>query len=386
MAKAVPIRAIDGLRGIAALGIVLYHTRASLGYAPELRWGEGQFWKYYLLLDLFFVVSGYAIASGYGAKFEQPFTARDYGRFLWGRFARIYPLYLFVLLVLGAQEMWYWTQQFMGEPVPWPPWGRDSATLPTYIASLFMVQSWGFTNKLVWNIPAWYVSALICAYLAFPFIARGAAGLPKAARPFVLIGIAGIAALALHSSFAGGAFRLPNDMSPARAILEFSVGYGIALLPRGPAWRKWLQLPVLVAVGFGLHRFWPDTVTLSLMVLFFWSLLDDRGLVATPLASRPMVWLGSVSFAVFLIHQPMLSWIDALGQSSLKTWVYIFWEQYFSWNVLMRFVVIVAVAWVANRYIAEPGRRWLEPGRAKPPVLPRLHGDASLPAEGEQSR
>ena len=361
MAKAPPIRAIEGLRGIAALGIVLYHTRAALAFAPELAWAQGQFWKYYLLLDLFFVVSGYGIALGYAAKFERPFTAGEYGRFLWGRFARLYPLYLFVLIVLAGQETYYWAIQQAGEPVPWPPWGRAHATPLTFVASVFMVQSWGFTNKLVWNIPAWYVSALICAYLAFPFIARGAAGLPKAARPIVLIGLAGIATVSLHTAFAEGLFPLPNDMSPARAILEFSIGYGIAMLPPGPAWRKWLQLPLLAGIGFGLHRFWPDAITLSLMILFFWSLLDDRGLVATPLRTRPMVWLGGVSFAVFLVHQPILSWIDAIGQSSLNTWVPIFWEQYFIWNIAGRFVVIVFIGWLANRYVAEPARRWLDP-------------------------
>ncbi|BCW90577.1 hypothetical protein sos41_37490 [Alphaproteobacteria bacterium SO-S41] len=356
-----PIRAIDGLRGIAALGIVLYHTRASLGYAPELKWASGQVWKYYLLLDLFFIVSGYAIASGYAKTFEKPFTAQTYGRFLWGRFARLYPLYLFVLLVLGAQEVYYLIVAHGGGATPWPPFGRASATLDTYIASLFMVQSWGFCNKLVWNIPAWYVSALICAYFVFPFIARAAAGLGPTMRGIVLIGIAGAATIALHLAFAEGAFPLPNDLSPLRAILEFSVGYGIALLPPGPGWRKYLQLPLLLLAGLGLHRFWPDAITLPLLTLFFWSLLDDRGVIARPLASRPAVWLGSVSYAIFLVHQPILSWIDGLNDTELRNTFFLLWSQYFTYNVILRFVVIVLVAWLAHRFIAEPARRWLNP-------------------------
>ncbi|MFT3809738.1 MAG: acyltransferase [Micropepsaceae bacterium] len=374
-----PVLAIDGLRGVAALGIVIYHMRPALAYAPELRFAAHGFEKYFLLLDLFFVVSGFAIASGYGETFRHRITGTDYRRFLWGRFARLYPLYFAILLVLAAQETFYLVagQQGWLTP-PWQPWGRPIAEPDGFIASLFLVQAWGFLGKLVWIIPAWYVSALVAAYLVFPLIARAAAGLPERSRGLVLVGLAGAAALALHIAYQAGAFPGDNDWSPVRAILEFTLGYGLAQLPAGPAWRRYLQLPLLILVFAGLHVPFRDEITLVFLVAFFWSLLDDRGVIAAPLKTRPAVWLGSVSYAVFLIHQPMLNWFDGLNNTPLAQQLPILWEQYFTWNLALRVVLIVAAGWLAHRFIAVPAQRWLDPRKARPP--------SSGPAAGRSSR
>lgn len=360
-----PIRAIDGLRGIAALGIVIYHMRPALAYAPELRFSAHWFEKYFLLLDLFFIVSGFAIASGYGATFRRRIAATDYRRFMWGRFARLYPLYFLILMVLAAQETAFWLLGNWGVLTPpWTPWGRPVAEPVGFVASLFLVQSWGFINKLVWIIPAWYVSALLAAYLAFPFIARAASGLsPRLAGP-VLVALAGAASVALHIAYQAGAFPGNNDWSPVRAILEFTLGYGLAQLATGPSWRRHLQLPLLIGVGLALHAPWRDEVSLALLALFFWSLLDDRGIVAAPLRSRALVWLGSISYAIFLLHQPMLSWFDGLNNTALSHRLPILWEQYFTWNLMLRMVLIVLAGWLAHRWIALPAQRWLDPRKA----------------------
>jgi peptidoglycan/LPS O-acetylase OafA/YrhL len=365
--RAPAIRSIDGLRGIAALGIVIYHMRPALVYAPELRFAAHSFEKYFLLLDLFFVVSGYAIASGYGETFRRRITAADYRRFLWGRFARLYPLYLVVLLVLAVQETFYLVAGSEGWLTPpWEPWGRPTAEPYGFVASIVLVQAWGFLNKLVWIIPAWYVSALVAAYLIFPLIARAASGLPERSAGIVLVGLAGAAAMALHIAYQAGAFPGDNDWSPIRAILEFTLGYGLAQLPPGPSWRRHLQIPLLILVFAGLHAPFRDEVTLALLVAFFWSLLDDRGLIAAPLKSRAAVWLGGISYAIFLLHQPMLNWFDGLNNTALSQQLPILWEQYFTWNIALRMVLIVLAGRLAHRYIALPAQRWLDPRRATP--------------------
>lgn len=355
------IRAIDGLRGLAALGIVIYHGRSSLAYAPELAWAAGDFEKYYLLLDLFFVVSGFSIASGYGAKFAARVTASDYGRFMWGRLARLYPLYLFVLLLLVAQEVFFLWAKTNGVWDPgYQPFGRPVASPETLVTSLFLLQAWGIHSKLVWNIPAWYVSALMAAYLAFPFIARAASGLSNELRGIVLIGSAGLASLALHAAYQVNAFPPPMDLAPLRAVLEFTIGFGIAQLAAGPTWRRYLQLPLFALAMASLHLGWRDEVSLLLLVGFFWSLLDDRGVAGAILGSPPLAWLGGASYGIFLVHQPMLSLFDSLNNTPLREF-WLFWSEYFSWNIALRLLLIVFVGWLAQRLIAEPARRWLQP-------------------------
>ncbi|MCC6919279.1 MAG: acyltransferase [Alphaproteobacteria bacterium] len=355
------IRAIDGLRGVAALGIVIYHGRSSLAYAPELAFAAGAFEKYYLLLDLFFVVSGYAIASGYGGMFTARVTAADYGRFLWGRIPRLYPLYLFVLLLLVAQEFFFLWSRASGLWDPgYMPFERPFANPGNLATSLVLLQAWGIHDKLVWNVPAWYVSALMGAYLAFPFIARAASGLPARLRGVVLIGLAGTATLALHAAYQINAFPPPFDLAPLRAVLEFTIGYGLAQLAPLPAWRRHLQVPLLALAMASLHLGWRDEMSVLLLIAFFWSLLDDRGVVAAVLGSAPLVWLGGASYGIFLVHQPMLSLFDGLNNTPLSRSLWLLWSEYFTWNLALRLVLVVLAGWLAQRLIADPARRWLQ--------------------------
>lgn len=83
---------LDGMRGVAALLIVLRHTQ-------EL-FGGLNFHQSYLAVDLFFALSGFVIANAYERQLLGRMTART---FLSLRIARLYPLYglgiVFALLV-----------------------------------------------------------------------------------------------------------------------------------------------------------------------------------------------------------------------------------------------------------------------------------------------
>ena len=79
-----------------------------------------------------------------------------------------------------------------------------------------------------------------------------------------------------------------------------------------------------------------------------------------------MVWLGGVSYGIFLLHQPMLSWFDALGRSPLSADLWILWKENFSWNIALRFVLIILFGWLAQRLVADPAQRWLQGRSAKP--------------------
>jgi peptidoglycan/LPS O-acetylase OafA/YrhL len=78
------IKALDGIRGLAALLVVLFHY----GYAP-FGW---------IGVQVFFVLSGFLITSILLKTKELPLAAY-LGRFYWRRSLRIFPLYLSVMLV-----------------------------------------------------------------------------------------------------------------------------------------------------------------------------------------------------------------------------------------------------------------------------------------------
>src|SRR4051794_32482617 len=93
------LRALTSLRGIAAMAVVLQHFSATaqehcVVTIPSLV-PHG-----YVAVDFFFVLSGFIMAYTYLASFERLGTAA-YRPFLAKRFARIVPLNLAVLLVIG---------------------------------------------------------------------------------------------------------------------------------------------------------------------------------------------------------------------------------------------------------------------------------------------
>jgi peptidoglycan/LPS O-acetylase OafA/YrhL len=76
---------LDGLRGIAAIAVVLFHV--SLGYMPGG----------YLAVDFFFCLSGFVIALAFGKRFADGLSFRAFAT---ARFARLYPM-MFIGGLLG---------------------------------------------------------------------------------------------------------------------------------------------------------------------------------------------------------------------------------------------------------------------------------------------
>ena len=89
--------ALDGLRGVAALFVALYHLQVSnhVTHFQLVRNG-------YLAVDLFFILSGFVICSRYSSRIASP---TDVLRFIGFRFFRVYPMHLVTLLVLLGLEV-----------------------------------------------------------------------------------------------------------------------------------------------------------------------------------------------------------------------------------------------------------------------------------------
>ncbi|SRR5579859_721172 len=163
MAKA-EIDALTGLRGIAACLVVLYHftPEEHVPLAP-LRTAIG---KGYIWVDLFFVLSGFVIALNYGELFKDRFRVSAFGEFLVRRIARLYPLYLALLLAkLVYTLLVYGGFAFHDDP--------NAASLDHPVtelpANLLMIQGWGLAGSIVTS--SWSVSTEVAVYLAFPLLA-----------------------------------------------------------------------------------------------------------------------------------------------------------------------------------------------------------------------
>lgn len=159
---------LTALRGIAAILVVIFHSNAIVSQYVTT---EHTFWfqKLYLMVDLFFVLSGFIMCYVYESYFNTSTESRKCVGFLKARLARIYPLHLVTLatliLAVGitfsvAKNIYY-----------------NELTLVLYnpkavITAIFLLQSAHIHNMFTWNIPSWSISAEWLAYVVFPFLVK----------------------------------------------------------------------------------------------------------------------------------------------------------------------------------------------------------------------
>jgi peptidoglycan/LPS O-acetylase OafA/YrhL len=156
------ISSLTSLRGIAAWWIVIYHFREALTLMPDNPL-LGVIEQGFLAVDFFFILSGFVIFINYQSYFPQlSFTScRD---FFIKRMARVYPLHFVIMIIFLINPIVITFFSQAGNL-------NDRYNADYYLASLLMIQNWGFFDNLAWNIPAWSISTEFGAYLVFPLLA-----------------------------------------------------------------------------------------------------------------------------------------------------------------------------------------------------------------------
>lgn len=341
------LAALTGLRGLAAWYVVVFHTRRSLTeWMPEA--GLAIIGKGYLAVDLFFMLSGFVLWLNYGQRLRaQGFAGAP--QFWWRRIARIWPLHMLVLagVVLFALVVWA-TGRDMGN--------YPFSELPMHI---MLVQNWGLTSALKWNHPAWSISTEMAAYLLFPVAVLAARW--ETMRPAMLIFWIVALAFALSLLFrAAGAHELGEEiprLGLQRCLAQFAIGVMLANLWH--AWRgqrgKALTCAGVSALLFAALLLLPGKQETLLVPLAFaaglLALALDRGPVSRLLSSRPLEWLGDVSYATYIVHYPLLIalklfFVDAdLQISPLLLGGYL--------------LFVLVLSGVLYRWFEKPAQKWL---------------------------
>ncbi len=216
------------------------------------------------------------------------------------RIARIYPLHVlllipFAILALGPALMQGDIGKFL--------------YLKSYLlGSLLLIQNWGFWPKLALNVPAWSISTEFFCYLIFPGLALVAARLRAGSVRTALIILA--LALLLYAYFAIRGYAYAAEIAETglfRCVMGFACGVICARLfveqahPNAPAasaalWRTLALLVAGCAVGAMLGMWLVPAAAVSLLlVCLLWTRFN-------PLASRPLIWLGDISYSVYMTH------------------------------------------------------------------------------------
>ena len=145
------LRALTGLRGVAALTVALAHYQLpAFGAANRL------FFWHNPAVDLFFCLSGFTLALVYVRK---PIGRLGLWNYAVARLARIYPLYIASLLAMMLVRL----------PIGYA-YG-SAAGARDLVMQVLMFNSWPFGTGVHWNIPAWSVSVeWFCYLLIFPLL------------------------------------------------------------------------------------------------------------------------------------------------------------------------------------------------------------------------
>lgn len=304
---------LDALRGICAVMVALHHVEFQwpLRMTGLMRHGA-------LFVDFFFVLSGFIIAYNY----ERIRTAPELGRFMWLRFARVYPLHLVMLLVfLGYETAQWWIIQHQQLQLQSPPFSDNDAA--GFLMNLTLLNGVGL-RPLSFNVPAWSISTEFWTYLMFGVIALACAGRPRLRRWTYL----GVVVLSLVFLVAGREQpRLTEDYPYflPRCVLGFFLGAVLFTFwrDRQPGPSRGL-MPVMcqlfalaLAVAIVIYA-GPDRLELEFAAPFTFMLtiavfarFPDTLLVRL-LTRKPLIWMGTVSYSIYMVHMIVLFAIEAV--------------------------------------------------------------------------
>ncbi|WP_288758209.1 acyltransferase [uncultured Brevundimonas sp.] len=339
------LKPITALRFAAALWVAVYAFWENLAGVGL----PGLVAKGYLGVELFFVLSGFILSHVYLAQAgEKRFS---YGRFLWARVARVYPLHIATLLGVGllAGAAIVAGMSVDSNVLSW-------SSLP---ANLLMVHAWGLAPAAGWNHPSWSISAEWFAYLCFPAFAFVFWRLRD--KPVVaVLGAAAFLAVLYYGFEQWAGFALTEATirwGALRIVPCFALGCALYLVYRkAPLKAPGLSAAIFLALmlasaALGL---W-DAITVLLAGGLILSLASLPNARAGWLASRPAVYLGEISYSVYMVCVPWK--LLAVNLAAKATDAPDKQLHVFVWLAIMALLPVVAAA--SYHLVEHPARRAL---------------------------
>jgi peptidoglycan/LPS O-acetylase OafA/YrhL len=224
-------------------------------------------------------------------------SARNLLRYGVGRMARVYPVYIFSLLVVSP----FILADRVADKAPW------------LAVHGLLLQGW-VHPPVGWNTPAWTLSCEVFFYLSFPLLLAGLSG----AGWKKTLGLAAVACALTRVMWACG---VPDGIKPLVHLADFAMGvaasraYSLLKASEGEVRGSWLYLPA-AALGFLLIT-WPgllsgytdlNTALRPLNAVLLIGLSLGGGLLSRLLSARPAVFLGKASYGMYILHVPILWW------------------------------------------------------------------------------
>lgn len=365
MLRPAHLPALTGIRFVAAAWVVVFHilrfNEEDIRAESQLLYGviwpvasQGD-----LGVDLFFMLSGFVLAHNYLSRLGPEPGLAATGHFLWARIARIWPLYV-VALLLGGVALLLRQVLFGSDPtVP--------LTFGKLAEQVLMIQQWtdpdvAYTS---WTTPGWSISAEWLAYLSFPLLAVVVWRVQKVVGPRLLAALSIMTLLPLLVWMADAESQGEPWMWFGRLASEFVCGMLVAAaLPSTPSTRPRTWGAVAIAISLGMVAWfyvvdaleapWLGAQVMVLFPFLIVALARGQGRLVDLLSTRAMIVGGGLSYALYLVHSPMIKFFrDAEANSAWYPFEHRFYGEF------AVAALSVVVAYCLFRYVEEPAREAL---------------------------
>jgi peptidoglycan/LPS O-acetylase OafA/YrhL len=355
------IGSFDGLRGMAALAVMMFHF--DIFFVPQARLHDiiPGLSRAYLGVDLFLLLSGFIMAHVYGYRMAASWR-NHWLDFVIARFARIYPVFalttLIMVIIVAASGM----------PLRFVSFSLHSLSLQP-----ILMQIWW--PGLSWNYPAWSLSTEAASYFLFIF----SAGLfLKGQYPRLMATCCAVVLAAVSIAHHGHLNLFSGISALLRAVSEFILGVLIfrahsenKVPSRG--WPVAILPAALVCIGVLWHQDFIVVYALACLMLYCANTTDALG---RALDSRPAITLGNWSYSIYLWHVPthyaVMVVLAAIGHPVNK--LDLSTARLLS---LMAILVVLGVSALSYRYLEVPARRLMLSWRRSPGELDQEPGPSA---------
>ena len=359
------VASLTGIRAGAALLVVLTHAAYTTGHYTH--GFEGLVYsRTEIGVPIFFVLSGFLLFGPWVRATATGDDAPSVRRYAWHRARRILPAY--VITVIAAYLVYHWRTAGPNPGHTWEGLFRNLTLTQIYTDNyLYSFLHQGLTQ--MWSLAvevAFYAVLPVLAYLLLVVLCR------RRWRPRVLL--AGMAALAVISPawlvlvytttflpdaarlwlptyliwFLGGMLLAVLHVMGSRAYAAVCVPMAVVcfLIVSTPIGGAPTTSPAQLYEALIKSAFYAVIATLVVAPLA----LGDRGWYARLMASRPMVFLGEISYEIFLIH---LVTMELTMVEILRFPIYTgsAWALF-----VVTLIVTIPLAWVLHRFTRVPVR------------------------------
>jgi len=340
--------ALDGMRGVAAYIVLVYHVVLffSLSWGPLARsWFAPHS---YLVVDAFYVMSGFVMAHAFDAKLADGMRFTD---FALHRFLRLYPM-IPAGVVLGAVSLiGYW------KLTPGVPF---TAVVESVVAGLFLVPTDALSSFKPYdfpvNSPFWSLSYEVVLCIGFGALYRYLKG-------WVLIAALAVAAPAVCyvAWLKGGldiGFRIGEyGLAFGRVVYPFLMG---VLLRRLPAYRPqsnvagYIAIPLLVILVVNplpASAMYDSVAVLFAIPVLVWMAATGKNF---PVADRFAARSGALSYPLYALHFPIVVSLSNIAKKMALN----------GWQTVALALVCIALslgtAALVYQVYDKPARAWLK--------------------------